>query len=137
MNFSESAQTASLCKVNVPLQQSRFVFVLLDTREAGLLFSYAKDVSESGVLDRDETLEDETGGKLNASLFFCGRHVECLAVPVCSGLHQRRVHCESAKAEGPGQSGAFLWHHLQFYIQARPGLLCVQGHQVTMVSSPF
>ncbi|XP_003961551.2 meiosis-specific with OB domain-containing protein isoform X1 [Takifugu rubripes] len=31
-----------------------------DTREAGLLFSYAKEVSESGCLDQDESLEDET-----------------------------------------------------------------------------
>lgn len=59
--FLESTQTASLCKVNVFLPWSQFAFVSLDTREAGLLFSYAKDVSESGVLDHGEALEDETG----------------------------------------------------------------------------
>lgn len=36
--------------------------VLSDTREASLLFSYAKEVSESGALDQDENSEDVTGG---------------------------------------------------------------------------
>lgn len=46
------------------------------------MFSYAKEVCESGCLDQDESLEDETGGKfcasspvlgamLNALLFLC------------------------------------------------------------------
>lgn len=102
------------------------------------MFSYAKDLSESGVLDQDETLEDETGEEFHAFTFFCCEdHVECLAVSVCSGLHYWCVHGEPAEAEGAGKSGAFLWHHLQFYLQAGPGLLSVQSHQVTMVSSPF
>ena len=135
--FLELAQTAS-CKVNVFLRWSQFVFVSLDTREAGLLFSYAKDVSESGVLDQDEMLEDETGEEFHAFAFFCCEgHVECLADLLCSGLHHWCVHSESAEAEGPGKSGAFLWHYLQFYLQAGPGLLSAQSHQVTMVSSPL
>lgn len=32
--------------------------VLSDTREASLLYSYAKEASESGVLDQDEKPED-------------------------------------------------------------------------------
>lgn len=136
--FLESTQTASLRQVNVFLPWSQFAFVSLDTREAGLLFSYAKDVSESGVLDHGEALEDETGEQFQAATFSYGEgHVQCLAVPVCSRLHHWCVHGESAEAEGPGKSGAFLWHHLQFYLQAGPGLLSVQSHQVTMVSSPF
>lgn len=136
--FLESAQTACLSKVNVLLRWSQFAFVSLDTREAGLLFSYAKDVAESGVLDQDETLEDETGEEFHASTFFCCKgHVKCLTVPVCSGFHHWCLHSESAEAEGPGKSAAFFWHHLQLYLQARPGLLSVQSHQVPMVSSPF
>lgn len=83
-------------------------------------------------------LEVETGEEFHASIFFCCEgNVECLAVPVCSGLHHWCVHSESAEAEGSGKSGAFLWHHLQFYLQAGPGLLSVQSHQVPMVRSPF
>uniref|UniRef100_A0A3B5L7P7 Meiosis specific with OB-fold n=1 Tax=Xiphophorus couchianus TaxID=32473 RepID=A0A3B5L7P7_9TELE len=33
-----------------------------DTREASLLFSYVKELSESGALDQDEALEDPPGG---------------------------------------------------------------------------
>lgn len=36
--------------------------LLSDTREASLLFSYAKQVSESGALDLDEKPEDVPGG---------------------------------------------------------------------------
>lgn len=57
--------------VNVFLRWSQFAFVSVDTREAALLFSYAKDLSESGLQDQDETLQDETGEELNASPFFC------------------------------------------------------------------
>lgn len=64
--FWESTQTPSLSKVNVCLLWSLFAFVSPDTREAGLLFSYAKEVAESGVLDQDNTLEDETGEELYA-----------------------------------------------------------------------
>ncbi len=35
--------------------------LLSDTREASLLFSYAKEVSESGALDQDEKPEDVPG----------------------------------------------------------------------------
>lgn len=56
-----------LSKVNVFLLWSQFTFVSSDTREAGLLFSYAKEVSESGCLDQDESLEDETGEEFSAS----------------------------------------------------------------------
>lgn len=35
--------------------------VLSDTREASLLFSYAKEASESGALDQDEKPEDVPG----------------------------------------------------------------------------
>lgn len=37
-------------------------YVPSDSREASLLFSYAKEVSESGALDQDENSEDVTGG---------------------------------------------------------------------------
>uniref|UniRef100_A0A8C7XAF2 Meiosis specific with OB-fold n=1 Tax=Oryzias sinensis TaxID=183150 RepID=A0A8C7XAF2_9TELE len=37
-----------------------------DTREAGLLFSFAKQMSESGALDHDEAAEDLPGGFLDA-----------------------------------------------------------------------
>lgn len=46
----------------VRLLLSKSNHVLADTREASLLFSYAKEVSESGVLDQDERPEDVTGG---------------------------------------------------------------------------
>ncbi|XP_016522642.1 meiosis-specific with OB domain-containing protein isoform X3 [Poecilia formosa] len=35
-----------------------------DTREASLLFSYVKDLSESGALDQDEALEDPPDGRV-------------------------------------------------------------------------
>lgn len=136
--FLETASMASLRKVSAFLRWSQFAIVSLDTREAGLLFSYAKDLFESGVQDQDETFQDETGEKCNASTFFCCEGLdECLAVPVCSGLHHCCVHSGSAEAEGPGKSRAFLCYHLLFYLQAGPGLLSVQSHQVTMVSSSF
>lgn len=56
-----------LSKVNVFLLWSQVTFVSSDTREAGLLFNYAKEVSESGCLDQDESIEDETGEGLGAS----------------------------------------------------------------------
>lgn len=46
----------------VSLLLSKSNHVLADTREASLLFSYAKEVSESGALDQDEKPEDVTGG---------------------------------------------------------------------------
>ena len=36
--------------------------LLSDTREASLLFSYAKEAAESGALDQDEKPEDVPGG---------------------------------------------------------------------------
>lgn len=56
-----------LSKVSVILLWSRFARVSSDTREASLLFSYAKEVSASGFLDQDETLEDESGEELHAT----------------------------------------------------------------------
>ncbi|TNN04088.1 hypothetical protein fugu_001117 [Takifugu bimaculatus] len=103
-----------------------------DTREAGLLFSYAKEVSESGCLDQDESLEDETGEEFSASspvlgallnvfLFLC-------AVDSITNVYTMR----QLKKKAQGKSRDFLWHHLQFCLQAGPGLLSVQSHQVTM-----
>lgn len=71
MLFGERSQTGFVYSVrqrNIFLLWSivgwfgQVSYVLSDTREASLLFSYAKEVSESGALDQDENSEDVTGG---------------------------------------------------------------------------
>lgn len=57
MLFGEHKQNAFAYSVKYQVN-----YVPSDSREASLLFSYAKEVSESGALDQDENSEDVTGG---------------------------------------------------------------------------
>lgn len=52
--------SSSCCEVEY-CQFAAVNHLLSDTREASLLFSYAKEASESGALDQDEKPEDVAG----------------------------------------------------------------------------